>query len=124
MVRSIAAFAGFLMLAVIAQDRREPTKVYDVKRCTPNVERHQPLPKDLTLVAQKGEKATGYSPLVSFQILESGNVANARLKRSSGFAKIDNYAQEWIRETKYNARPACGVVDRTADVLIHWTSGE
>lgn len=78
------------------------------------------LPKNMGLFVQKSEKATGYTPLISFQILESGKVANARVKRSSGFAKVDRYALESIRNTTYRARPVCGVIETTADVLIHW----
>ena len=122
MVR-LSHLALLSIAAVIAQDGGEPRRNHDVKRCTPKVVKHAPIPKHLTVGAQKGERATGYSPLISFQILESGEVTSARVRRSSGFAKVDKYALEWIRRTKYNARSGCGVLDSEASVSIHWTSG-
>jgi TonB family protein len=126
MARSIFAFVTLLtmVVAVTAQDGQQPAKKYDLKGCTPKIEKRRPLPKNLKLGAQKGEKATGYSPLISFQILESGTVTGAEVKRSSGLAEIDKYAMEWIRGTKFNARSGCGIIDTEAVVLIDWTSGE
>jgi TonB family protein len=97
---------------------------YDSKRCTPKIEKQPPLPKNLAVRTRKDEKGTGYPPLISFQILESGRVAHARVKRTSGFAEIDRYALEWIRATKYNTRSGCGVIATEADVLIHRPSAE
>jgi TonB family protein len=104
-----------------AQHKIESKQKYDVKRCTPKVVQEPTLPKQ-TKLAQEGEKSTGYTPLISFEILESGEVANARLKRSSGYSNIDSYALNWIRGTKYNRRPGCGVIETQADVSIHWGS--
>jgi TonB family protein len=125
MARSILACMALLTVAVTvtAQDGRPPAKKYDSKRCTPKVEKQQSLPKNVTVRTRKDEKATGYPPLISFLIMESGRVAHARVKRSSGFAEIDRYALEWIRGKKYNTRSGCGVIATEADVLIHWTSG-
>ncbi len=57
-------------------------------------------------------------PLVSLEILESGEVGNVRLKHSSGFASIDKYALDWVKGTKYNNRPGCEVIETVADVTI------
>jgi TonB family protein len=102
------------------QNPPAPEKPFDSKRCTPRVMKQGDLPKNMSPFVQKGEKSTGYSPLISFEILESGKVANARVKRSSGFARVDKYALESIRRTTYNACPGCGAIETTADVLIHW----
>ena len=93
---------------------------YDVKRCTPKVVKQDPIPKNVPVGPSKGEKSTGYTPIISSEVLESGAVANAKVKRSSGYRKIDDYALEWIRRTKYNERPGCGVIERDTDVMIHW----
>jgi TonB family protein len=124
MARSILAVVTLLTLAVAvtAQDN-QPAKKYDVKRCTPKIAKRSPLSK-LNIGAQEGEKATGYSPLISFQVLESGEVANARVKRSSGFAHVDRYALDWIKGMKYNARSGCGVTEIETSVSIQWTGGE
>jgi TonB family protein len=57
-------------------------------------------------------------------VLESGEVANARVKRSSSFAHVDRYALEWIKGMKYNARAGCGVIEIETSVSIQWTGGE
>ena len=116
------AVASLVMTTALAasQNPSAPEKRFDSKRCTPRVVKQGDLPKSMGLFVQKGEKSTGYTPLISFQILESGKVANARVKRSSGFAKVDEYALESIRRATYNARPGCGVIETTADISIHW----
>lgn len=99
---------------------QQTAKQYNVARCTPKVKEQRPIAKDLAVAPRKGEKASGYTPLISIQILESGEIANARVKRSSGFANIDAYALEWVRGIRYNSRPRCGVIETNVDVLIHW----
>src|SRR5579864_203938 len=110
MVRFIFTLLTLLTMAMIvaAQDSREPPKKYDVKRCTPTVVKHARRPKHLGGFAQKGEKSTGYAPLISFQVLESGEVADARVKRSSGFAHFDRYALEWIQARSTTPVQAAG----------------
>lgn len=126
MDRSIVVWLSLLTIAVAATAQGGPQSEpkYEIKRCTPKVEKQRPLPKNLTITPRKGEKATGYSPVISFQILESGKVDNADVKRSSGFAGVDRYALEWMQSTKYNARSGCGVIETDATVSIHWTSGD
>ena len=103
-----------------SQNPQFPDKTFETKRCTPKIVKQGDLPKDMSPLVQRGDKSTGYTPLVSFQILESGKVANVHLKRSSGFAKVDKCALQGIQRTRYNARPGCGVIETTADILIHW----
>jgi TonB family protein len=113
-----------LLLAVsafsAAQDKPKPDDKYDVQKCTPKVLSHARQRKTPKNFVRKGEKSTGYSPIVVFEILESGDVANAFLKRSSGFANVDNFALTWVREAKYNKRPGCGVIETQANVTIDW----
>lgn len=93
----------------------------DVKKCQPKVVKHGPVPKGSDIVVRKDEKVRGY-PVISFQILESGEVTNALVKRSSGLANVDKYALEWVKGTKYNSRSGCGVIESEVSVLIHWMS--
>jgi len=101
-----------------SQDKPKHGDEYDVQRCTPKVLSHAPERKTSQRFVRKGEKSTGYSPIVAFEILESGDVGNAFVKRSSGFANVDKYALTWVRETKYNKRPGCGVIGTQALVTI------
>ena len=103
-----------------SKDKRKPGGNYDVQRCTPKVLSHAPERNPSQRFVRKGEKSTGYSPIVAFEILESGDVANAFVKRSSGFANVDNYALAWVRGAKYSERPGCGAIETQAAVTIDW----
>jgi TonB family protein len=107
--------------ATAAQDHPQAGK-YDVKRCTPKVVKHGPVPKKYTIGHQ--DQPTGYGPLITFEVLESGDVANAHLKRRSGYSTFDDAALKWIRGTKYNSRPGCGVIEEEASVLVHFSGRE
>jgi len=73
-----------------AQDKAKPEGEYDVQRCAPKV------------ISGRGDKSPGFhfrqgekyknSPVVACEILESGGIAHAILKRSSGVAEVDRYA--------------------------------
>ena len=99
-----------------AQDKAKPEGEYDVQRCAPKV------------ISGRGDKSPGFhfrqgekyknSPVVACEILESGEIAHAILKRSSGVAEVDRYALKCVRGLKFNKRPGCGVVASTADVTI------
>jgi TonB family protein len=124
---SSAIAAAILIAAMIpagtAQEKPPADQKYDVKRCTPKVVIHAPSPKQESIHTRPGEKSTGFSPIIAFQILDTGKVTQAHVKRSSGIADIDTYALNWIRGTKYNTRSGCGVIESQADVTIDWTSG-
>jgi TonB family protein len=122
MTQSVFTLLVALALAtpVIAHEGKV-TQQYDVKKCQPKMIKHGPVPKGADVVVRKDEKVRGH-PVISFRILESGEVTNALVKRSSGLANVDKYALEWIRGTKFNARPGCGVIESEASVLIHWMS--
>jgi TonB family protein len=104
--------------AVLSQDKPSGELKYDVKRCTAKVLSHKPLPRTKSKLVRKGEKPSGFSPIIALEILESGEVANAHVKRSSGFANLDAYALHWVQGTKYNRRPNCGVIETEAVVSV------
>jgi len=92
------------------------------KRCNPVVIKHSKL-KKTSIQVRKGEKSSGFTPLIAFQIAESGEVINAHVKRSSGIRDVDDYALNSIRSTKYNPRSGCPVIESEADVIIDWAAG-
>jgi TonB family protein len=103
--------SGVLPTVALAQDNQ-----VDAKCALKVVSRSQ---NDLAAIQLRpGEKATGKDPLISFEILESGSVINARLERSSGVTAIDRSAMDEIRSTRYNRRPGCGVIESKASVTI------
>jgi hypothetical protein len=103
-----------------AKEKPKPEGKYDVQKCTPKVVSHGRQSRPSRIRVRKGERSTGYSPIVVFEILESGAVANAFLKRSSGIADEDNYALTWVQETTYRKRPGWCVIETQADVIIAW----
>src|SRR6266498_2815433 len=119
-VFQLTSITAVLRILASSGAAQQTAKHYNVARCTPKVRQQRPLAKDLAVAPRKGEKASGYIPLISIQALESGGIANARVKRSSGFANIDAYAPDWVRGIRYNARPGCGIIETNVDVLIHW----
>jgi TonB family protein len=110
-----------LLLAVFtvfgaAQDKTKPEGDYDVQRCTPKVI-SRAGGKSPEFHFRKGERYK-HSPVVAYEVLESGEIAHAILKGSSGVAEVDRYALKWVEELKFNKRPGCGVVESTVDVTI------
>src|SRR5690242_19722823 len=110
---------ALLFLAVspafaVAQDKTRTEGEYDVQRCTPKLISRE---RNSHFQLRKGEKYR-HSPVVAFQILESGETANAILKRSSGVAQVDKYALKSVRESKFNKRPGCGVIETQLDITI------
>jgi hypothetical protein len=107
-----------MVSTVTAQEKPNAELKYDVKRCTPKVLSHKPLPRTKSRLVRKGENPSGFSPIIAIEILESGEVANSHVKRSSGFANLDAYALHWIQGSKYNRRPGCGVIETDAVVSV------
>jgi TonB family protein len=113
-------FAAQSLAGTAAQDKTNPKGVDAQKlekRCNPKIVRKLKL-EDKSVQIREGEKSTGYTPLVTFQITEAGEVVNVHLKRSSGFRDYDQAALRSVRSTKYNARPGCPVVESTAGIII------
>jgi TonB family protein len=103
---------------VLAQQKANPEQKYDAKLCRLKVVSNGRTIRQKSIHVHKGEKATRYSPIIAFEILESGAVVNARITRSSGFSDIDAYALNWIQSTRYNNRSGCGVVETSASVSV------
>ena len=119
---------GLLILVLLlgnlptAQPQNKPQQPkadqsYPVKQCTPRIVK-KPSYDHKPIHIRKGEKSTGFTPLVAYDILESGEVVNVHLKRSSGIQDIDNIALGWIRSRTYNSRPGCGVIESQEGVTI------
>jgi len=108
-----------LMSEGLAQQFQRGEPKYDIKRCNPKRISHKPVSKP-NIHVRKGEKSTGYSPVIAWEVLESGEVVNTRIKRSSGIADQDAYALSTINGSKFNTRPGCGTVETEAVGLIHW----
>jgi TonB family protein len=118
-----AASLSFLVVALPAarsQDRKDHP-VADAqqlaKQCNPVLVKKSKL-KPKAIRVREGEKSTGYTPIIAFQIASTGKVLNAHVKRSSGIRDMDDSALSSIQSGKYNSRPGCPVIDSEADVLI------
>lgn len=101
----------------VALDNPKPDGKYDIQKCTPKVMSRAEHGESPQFHFRKGEKYL-HSPVVACEILESGEIAHAFLKRSSGVADLDNYAVRWVQQLRYNKRPGCGVVESEVDVNI------
>ncbi len=100
-------------------DKHDANRSDLAKRCNPTLARSS-SPKGKPIQVRDGEKSSGFTPIVAFEILESGRVANVRLKRSSGMRDIDNYALASVMSQSYNSRPVCPVIESEADVMIDY----
>jgi TonB family protein len=119
----IALFLFIAPISINSQQRPAAAQKYDIKRCSPKVIKLG-RPHSNQLHFHKGDKPSGRVPLVAFQILESGEVVDARLKQSSGVAEIDKYALEWVRSTRHNKRPGCGILETEESVTIDFTAAD
>jgi TonB family protein len=123
-MRHLALTVAFLLVvippAAIAQLKPKSDPNYDIKRCAPKLlgKKVTSGGKPLTIHWRKGEKRISRSPIVALEILESGDVSNIRLKRSSGVADIDKYALDWVKQMRYNRRPGCGSFDSEVGVNV------
>jgi hypothetical protein len=108
----LAVFAAF----GAAQDEVKRKSEYDIQRCAPKLI-SKAGGKSPEFHFRKGEEYK-HSPVVAYEVLESGEIAHPLLTRSSGVAEVDKYALKWVRELKFNNRPGCSVVESTVDVTI------
>jgi len=118
--------AGSLSFVVIAlpaarsqdkKDHPDAAAQQIAKRCNPVLVK-KPRFKATAIRVREGEKSTGYTPIIAFQIGATGEVLNAHVKRSSGIRDMDDSALSWVSSGKYNTRPGCSAVDNETDVLI------
>lgn len=88
-------FAIVALLVVVssvgaAQDRTKAEAEY-IQRCKLKAKTHAVRGKSPEFHFRKGEKYE-HSPIIAYEILESGEIAHAFMKRSSGVADLDHYA--------------------------------
>ena len=87
------------------------------KLCNPKLVKSS-NPKGKPIQVRDGEKPSGFTTIVTFEVLETGKVTNVRLKRSSGMKDTDDYALTSVRSRRYNSRPGCPAIQSEAVVLI------
>jgi hypothetical protein len=115
---SLPLLLATTVTVVMAQQKTNPGQKYDTKQCRLKVVSSGRNLRQKSIRVHSGEKATGYSPIIAFEILESGAVVNAHTTRSSGYSEIDACALNWIRSSRFNNRPSCGVVESSASVSV------
>jgi hypothetical protein len=125
-VQRLATFGAVATLVVWstcaspAQDKsksQNPEEKALIARCSPRIKKKQKMDRK-TFQVRTGEKPTGFSPLISFQITESGEVINAPVKRISGIRDEDNAALDFIKSGRYYSRPGCPLIDSESSVSI------
>jgi penicillin-binding protein 1A len=93
----------------------DPT--YDWKRCALTIATLGPQTNGLIHARQGEEYKT--TPVIRFEVLESGETRNAILTRSSGVADTDNYVLTSIKNMRYKERPlGCGILENQATVNV------
>jgi TonB family protein len=117
-------FAMIALSSVIglAQDKTKSENEY-LQRCPLKVISRAGHSKPPEFHFRKGENYK-HSPIVVYEILETGEIAHAFVKRSSGVADLDTYALKWAQGFKYNKRLGCGVVESHVVVTIDFTGGQ
>ncbi len=60
------------------------------------------------------------SPLVAYDIEQTGKIANLKLVRSSGVRSIDLWVLSEVRDRKYMVPPGCGRIHVEEDVTINF----
>lgn len=119
---SLRAFGFLAVLSVclsIAASAEENANVQPyAKRCSPKVFRRVSGRDAPSIRVREGEKPSGFDPTITFQILENGEVAQVKIKRSSGISDLDQYALRSIRLSRYNRRPGCGTIESQATVTV------
>jgi len=116
MRRRIVGILLVVITTAIAGQSGTSARQGDSKQCTPRLVHKPDFPRKIR--AAKGEKSIKSAPVISFEILDSGDIANVRLKRSSGVADLDQKALKWIGSARYNQRPGCGVIESFVTVVV------
>lgn len=73
---------------------------YDWNRCALSMATHG-SPANPEIRVRLGEKSAKQTPVISFDVLESGEIRNAVVFRSSGVVDIDKYALTTINTVRY-----------------------
>lgn len=99
---------------VIKKDAKTPA-AYDFERCPVKIIKNG---TSAALKIPPGSVIKN-TPVVGFEVLESGTIRNAVLSRSSGLAEIDQYALETTRSIRFASRPSgCGVIAESMSLTI------
>ncbi|HUM06318.1 MAG TPA: transglycosylase domain-containing protein [Terriglobales bacterium] len=102
---------------LIAKQTADSKPTYDLNRCALKLASHPSSP-NTTIRTRPGEKLKQI-PVITFRVMESGEVQGAVVSRSSGIADIDNYALTQIRTFRYKARPlGCGIIESQVGVTV------
>ena len=90
---------------------------YDWNRCALTIASHE-SPTKASIRTRPGERYQN-TPVIRFEVLESGEISHAIVSRSSGVADIDNYALIWIKNMRYKERPpGCGTIESQATATV------
>jgi len=109
-----AAFAGIALGTQSDSDRNT--------RCRPQL--LAPASSSPGLRLKSGTTFEGYkrSPIVTFEIDESGTVSRTKIKRNSGSRSADQLALAEVRQWKFKPLSGCGIVKSEALVTIDFSS--
>ena len=102
---------------LIVKRTADSDATYDWKRCALMIASHgSPISGPIRRRPDEELKTT---PVISFEVPESGEIRKVSLSRSSGVADIDNYALTSINNMRYKERPpGCGVLENQATVYV------
>lgn len=120
-VRSFAISALFASIFILLCSAQDPKRAAprEIQRCFPRLA----TPKVSTgasladIHIRKGERYAK-TPVIGYEVSESGEILNAFVKRGSGVADIDQRALRYVKELRFNKRPGCTVVDSEATVTV------
>jgi len=63
------------------------------------------------------------SPVIRFEIEESGKVSKPEVKRSSGVRDIDNWVLDQVKTWKFKPNPGCGIIEDETTFVIDFELG-
>jgi TonB family protein len=91
-------------------------------RCHPQV--IPPASNSPVLRPKPGSNLNGYkrSPIVTFDVDESGALHQVKIKRSSGSRTLDDLALSEVRRWRFQPLPGCGNLQSEALITIDFSS--
>lgn len=113
-----ALFASTFVSLCSAQDPKRAAP-QELQRCFPKLASPK-VTNGASLDAihfRNGEKYAK-TPVIGYEVSESGEILNAFVKRGSGVADIDQRALRYVKELRFNKRPGCPIVASEAAVTV------
>jgi outer membrane biosynthesis protein TonB len=111
MLRSVLTVALCWVIVVTgAAEERQTAAQYAVERCKPKIAKKASCQGAQSCSEKLGKSPQVFPPVISYEILESGEVTNAQVKRCCGFSAIDKFALNQIQAMKYNSRRDVGLL--------------